>query len=277
MAGVAQATQTFADPATTETVTGLTNGTSYTFKVAAIDSFTTGPQSAMSAAVAVGAPGPPAVPDLVYNGSSVSLSWAPPATDNGSAVTGYSVLTIVPTDVVSNTQSVGASTTNLVVSGLTLGQRYTFAVLATNARGAGGRSPQTLSLVFGAPIAPAPPTPTTSGDRSATLTWHAPRRVPRREQRLRAQGVQRRRSRGNPSAATTPTSKVFAGLTNGTSYTFTVAGKNAQGVGQESAPRLVVGLPSAPTAVSAVTGDGQATVRWTAASGRGSAIAQHTS
>ena len=41
-AGVAQATQTFNTTATTETVTGLTNGTAYTFKVAAINGVGTG-------------------------------------------------------------------------------------------------------------------------------------------------------------------------------------------------------------------------------------------
>ena len=51
IAGVAQATQTFNSTATTETVTGLTNGTAYTFKVAAINSVGTGAQSAASNSV----------------------------------------------------------------------------------------------------------------------------------------------------------------------------------------------------------------------------------
>ena len=51
IAGVAQATQTFNSTATTETVTGLTNGTAYTFKVAAINGVGTGTQSAASASV----------------------------------------------------------------------------------------------------------------------------------------------------------------------------------------------------------------------------------
>ena len=49
--GVAQPPQTFNSTATTQTVTGLTNGTTYTFKVAAINAVGTGPPSAASNAV----------------------------------------------------------------------------------------------------------------------------------------------------------------------------------------------------------------------------------
>jgi hypothetical protein len=47
-AGVAQPARTFTSTATNEVVTGLTSGTSYTFKVAAKNARGTGPQSSMS-------------------------------------------------------------------------------------------------------------------------------------------------------------------------------------------------------------------------------------
>ena len=53
IAGTAQAVQTFSSAATTETVTGLTPGTSYTFTVAAVNAAGTGPAWRSLAAVTV--------------------------------------------------------------------------------------------------------------------------------------------------------------------------------------------------------------------------------
>jgi hypothetical protein len=51
ISGVAQPAVTFTTTATSQVITGLTNGTTYTFKVAATNVVGTGPQSAMSNAV----------------------------------------------------------------------------------------------------------------------------------------------------------------------------------------------------------------------------------
>ena len=48
---VAQAAKTFTSTATSQTITGLTNATTYTFKVAAKNANGTGPQSVASNAV----------------------------------------------------------------------------------------------------------------------------------------------------------------------------------------------------------------------------------
>ena len=88
----AQTPQTFASTATTQTVTGLTNGTAYTFKVAAINGVGTGAQSGASNSVTPATiPGAPTIGTATRGNASVVVNWTAPASNGGSAITGYVV------------------------------------------------------------------------------------------------------------------------------------------------------------------------------------------
>ena len=88
-AGKTVKTVTFASPALTGTVTGLTNGKSYTFKVAAENVAGTGPQTSTGVTIVVGAPAPPTSVRAVKTAAgSLKLTFTAPAT-NGAAVSGY--------------------------------------------------------------------------------------------------------------------------------------------------------------------------------------------
>ena len=135
----AQTARTFNSTATSQTVTGLTNGTTYTFKVAAKNGNGTGPQSVASGPVTVGAPVAPTNVSAVPGNGSAVVSWTAPASNNGSAVTGYVVTPYVGTTAQTAT-TFNSTATSQTVTGLTNGTTYTFKVAAKNGNGTGPQS-----------------------------------------------------------------------------------------------------------------------------------------
>ena len=128
-----------ADPdGTSLLVTGLTNGQTYTFRVRGVNGAGTGEYSLPSNAVTpqAGVPGAPGIPNLVPGDGRVTMSWAAPADNGGSPITGYQVrVTRANGTLVGALRPVTGRT--LTVTGLTNGTEYFFAVRAVNALGAG--------------------------------------------------------------------------------------------------------------------------------------------
>ncbi|WP_375433283.1 fibronectin type III domain-containing protein [uncultured Friedmanniella sp.] len=138
--GAAQPAVSYASTATTQTLTGLTVGGTYTFTVAAVNALGTSPESAQSTAVTpYGVPGrvTPA-PTATANTLSATLSWTAPA-GNGSPITGYVVTPYIGTTAQA-VQSFSGTATTRTVTGLTAGTAYTFTVAAQNAAGTGPES-----------------------------------------------------------------------------------------------------------------------------------------
>jgi hypothetical protein len=150
-------------------VSGLANGTSYTFRVVAANNGGTGPASTPSDATVPGIPTVPTNVTAASGDTSAQVSWSAPATDGGSPITGYVVtpyLGAVPQTPV----TVGLVTT-ASFSGLTNGSTYTFTVSAVNAVGTGPAATSNWVVPAvarpSAPDAPdpgpRPPDPTASG------------------------------------------------------------------------------------------------------------------
>jgi hypothetical protein len=85
------AARSYPTTATSGTVAGLTDGQTYTFKVFATNAIGQGMLSVPTAPVTIGAPAAPTSPSAIPGNGNATVRWAPPATSNGSRITGYRV------------------------------------------------------------------------------------------------------------------------------------------------------------------------------------------
>ena len=235
------------------TVTGLTNGTSYAFKVRAVNAIGSGAESNEATATPLGAPRAPTLTAAAGN-ASVNLTAA--ITDDGaSAVTGWEVeqddsgtwTSLTDTDADANELAA-------TVSNLTNGTAYSFKVRAVNAVGSGAES--NAASATPATVAVAPTLTATSGNASVTLTASISD-----DGGNAVTGWEISQDGGSYTAVTNDTdatanglSSVVTGLTNGTAYSFKVRAVNAVGSGTESnsvtvTPSTAPAKPATPTAV----------------------------
>jgi trimeric autotransporter adhesin len=257
------------------TVTGLTNGTAYTFTVTATNANGTGPASAPSNSVTPAAivPGAPTIGTATAGNAQASVSFTAPATDGGSPITSYTVTSSPGSKTGSGTAS------PITVTGLTNGTAYSFTVTATNAVGTSSASRASNSVTPVSPLtAPGAPTSATAtaGNAQAAVSFTAP--ASNGGSAITSYTVTSNPGSKTGSGAASPIT--VTGLTNGTAYTFTVTATNANGTGPASASSNSVTpatVPGAPTIGTAVTGNAQATASFTApASNGGSAITSYT-
>src|SRR5262249_51753237 len=116
------------------TATGLTNGTAYFFKVAAINAVGTGSYSAASSsATPAGVTGAPATVAGSAGNPQAPLTRPTPSSNGGSAITGYQVqVATSATGPFSNAAGCAttSTTTACTATGLTNGTTYFFQVAA---------------------------------------------------------------------------------------------------------------------------------------------------
>jgi len=250
-------------------ITGLTNGTAYTFTVTATNAVGTGPASTPSiAATPMGLPGAPTAASAVAGDTTAQISFTAPANNGGSAITSYTV-----TSTPGGLTATGAASP-LTVNGLTNGTAYTFTLTATNAVGTGPVSTASAAVTpTGVPNAPTA-VAAVAGNAQAQVSFTAPA--------ANGSPITSYTVTSNPGGLTatgTASPLTVNGLTNGTAYTFTVTATNAVGTGPAStasASVTPIGVPNAPTAVAAVAGNTQAQVSFIAPAANGSPITSYT-
>ncbi len=227
--------------ATTFTVDGLTNGTAYQFRVTAHNAVGAGPASSAVQATPRWTPSGPGglsaavAPSTGVGSGQVKLSWAAPA-DNGAAVIDFVVRRSTNGTTWTTLNDGTSIATTLTVSGLTNGTAYQFRIAAVNEVGPGAWSTPVAATPRWKPAAPGG-LRGVPASRQVTLTWNAPAGTGGSNI---TDYVIQRSANGKPwttvrDSVSTTRRSVVGGLTNGTSYRFRVAAKNAVGTGPWSA------------------------------------------
>lgn len=230
---------TLTSTSTAVTVTGLTNGVGYIFRVAGINIAGPGTYSPVSAVVTPRTtPGAPGQPVGVVTGGQVSLTWSGPADNGGASISGYRVQSsddsgTTWTDAAPS--SLTSASTAVTLTSLAGGSAYLFRVRAINVAGEGPYSaPSALVEVPpppnpGTPLPPGAPTRATAipGNGLALVSWLPPANAGS----FPVTSYQVTASPGGRSCLTNATSCIITGLVNGTSYTFTVSALNGAGWG----------------------------------------------
>jgi hypothetical protein len=251
-------------------VTGLTNGTAYSCSVRATNSAGTGAASATVAVTPATVPGAPGITGATPGNGSGTFSISAPASDGGSAITGYAVRCTAQGQV---TQTVTGAMSPITVSGLVNGVAYDCSAYAENSVGAGPFSSSVALMPVGVPAAPTIGT-ASAGVGQASVSFTPP------SNNGGSVILSYTATCGGQSATGPASPLTVMGLAPGVAVTCTVIATNAQGNSPPSAASNSItppNVPGAPTLNSAVPGDTQITALFSPpASDGGSAITLYT-
>jgi uncharacterized protein (DUF1800 family)/fibronectin type 3 domain-containing protein len=241
---------------------GLANGTLYTFKVAALNEAGLGPFSN-------DVRGTPLARPTILSASpgehQITLTWTAVAGAASYEIyrrasdTGFALL------------APAVSGATFVDIGLTVGSQYSYAVRAISATGASAFSDAATATPLAAPapvLLPPGAAPSNvavaAGNAQLTLTWNALADAS-------SYRIYRATSSGPFALLATVSQTGYrdTGVTNGSAYSYRIAGRNAAGDGPPSAAVTATpqGPPAVPSNLVATGGTGLITLSWTPVTG----------
>ena len=263
--------------------TGLTSGVTYYYTVSARNANGEGPQSNEANATPTAGLTVPSAPrslSALAGNSQVSLTWSAPATDGGSPITNYTIYRGLASGGETFLVQIGnvLSHTDL---GLTNGVTYYYTVNATNGVGEGPPSNEANATPATTPMEPGN-LQTFAGNAQITLTWQPP--VSDGGLPITNYRVYRGLAPGTEAFLVeigAVLTYLDSSLTNGQEYCYVVTALNGVGEGPPSneacaTPTSGPTAPSAPQNLTAVGGDSQVVLTWSApASDGGSGVTNY--
>ena len=274
--------------ATSATISDLTAGTGYDIVVVAVNAVG---ESAMATAMGMthDVPGAPTGVMVVSSaaGTMATVSWTAPASDGGSAITGYKVMyKMTGSDADYMSMDAAADATSATISDLTAGTGYDIVVVAVNAVGESAMA-TAMGMTHDVPGAPTGVMVVSSAAGTmATVSWTAP--ASDGGSAITGYKVMYKMTGSDADymsmeAAADATSATISDLTPNTGYDIVVVAVNAVGYSNMG---MAMGMtddiaPNAPSGVSAMADDmeGRTTINvsWMApADNGGSAVTGYT-
>jgi hypothetical protein len=239
-------------------VTGLTNGTAYKFKVAAVNVAGQGAHSTVSAAFTPSealAPNVTGLTSTSISSSQINLSWTSGGSNTNQFQIAYKTGATAPTNCSSDMvilASAQGSATTAEVTGLTAGTQYSFRVCATNLSGALNTGATRLSVNT---LAPEPSGLSAAGASSSSmaLSWTSGGAGTNQFKIAYQTGASAPANCSSgtqvaPATVGSGTSYTVTGLTAGTQYSFRLCSTNTSG--DLSGGITASGYPLAPNPAS---------------------------
>ncbi|MBW3584166.1 MAG: fibronectin type III domain-containing protein, partial [Euryarchaeota archaeon] len=253
---------------------GLTDGTTYSYAITAVNAVGEGPSSAVVSTTTFDVPSAPQnlSAEAGPGANEISLSWQPPADDGGTEVTDYAVHR-------DGVLIVNTSSLSYLDTGLANGTAYAYEVVASNLVGPGPASAPVSATTFDVASEPENLSAQTGpGAGEITVSWDPP--LDDGGTPVENYTVERRANDTDPWAEVDliqGTVFTDSGLGTNATWCYRVAAINLVGEGPYglSACATTFDLP-APPSVSTMSGSGSINVSWGASPDDGGAPVDET-